>query len=198
MSKANKIVTKLWTFKSILTAVSFHALIAVQLLEWSSSARHSLVSFPVPHLEVQCLTTKLYLLIHKLLQFPGVNQSQSVSNPHQCLIEWKKCLLSPPPLAFCSVWLLFPSDMIFSQLFKSSKPQHLSCLNGNNTCLMIAGKLLKCNREKCLVFYSFNTVFHTANQVYSLHDPARGMRVRAEKLYLEELTGRSQGCPLRV
>lgn len=97
MSKANKIVTKLWTFKSILTAVSFHALIAVQLLEWSSSARHSLVSFPVPHLEVQCLTTKLFLLIHKLLQFPGVNQSQSVSNPHQCLIEWKKCLLSPPP-----------------------------------------------------------------------------------------------------
>lgn len=133
--------------------MSFHALIAVQLLEWSGSAQHSLVSFPVPHLEVQCLTTKLYLLIHKLLQFPGVNQSQSVSNPHQCLIEWKKRLLSPPhTLAFCSVWLLFPSDMIFSQLFKSSKPQHFSCLNGNNTCLMIAGKLLKCNREKCLVF----------------------------------------------
>lgn len=114
------------------------------------------------------------------------------------LLNGRNACSHSPPLAFCSVWLLFPSDMIFSQLFKSSKPQHLSCLNGNNTCLMIAGKLLKCNREKCLVFYSFNTVFHTANQVYSLHDPARGMRVRAEKLYLEELTGRSQGCPLRV
>lgn len=97
MSKANKIITKLWVFKSILTVVSFHALIAVQLLEWSGSAQQSLVSFPVPHLEVQCLTTKLHLLSHKRLQFPGVNQSQSVSNPHQCRIEWKKRLLSPPP-----------------------------------------------------------------------------------------------------
>lgn len=60
-------VLKPHVFKCVLAAVAFHSLIPPQLLAHSSPPHDSIVSFSLPHLSVHCLTTKLYLFIHKLL-----------------------------------------------------------------------------------------------------------------------------------
>lgn len=60
-------VPKSKVFKLILAAVSFHSLIPIQLLDHSSPIHYAIVSFSLHHLKVHCLTTKLYLSIHKLL-----------------------------------------------------------------------------------------------------------------------------------
>lgn len=93
MPKANKTIAKLWAFKSFVAAVPFHVLAAVQLLDWSNPTQHSLVSFPVPHLEVRCLTTKLYLLFTNSSNFLVFTKARVFQKPHQCLLEWKKLLL---------------------------------------------------------------------------------------------------------